>query len=240
MAYDNRRSPAIIADEAAFQEALLLCLARVFVRMFAALMVTAVCAVWVVYSPALQQMIFGGGFLFAGLIVGQLALVVAVSAGIRRLSTGAANALFFLYAALNGLTLSVVFFAYDLGTVYLAFGVTALMFAATAGYGILTRRDLTSIGSLCFMGLFGIIIASLANLFLRNPAMDYFICYAGVLIFTGLTAYDAQRIKNMLGYAVEDGDRHAVGKISVIGALTLYLDFINLFLKILRLLGRRR
>ena len=236
----NRHTPMTTPQDASFQEALLLCLTRVFVRMFAALMVTAVTAVWVVYSPALQRAIFGGGFLMFGLLIGQIVLVMAVSAGINRLSAGSANALFFLYAALNGLTLSVIFFAYDLGTVYLAFGVTALTFGVMALFGILTKRDLTKIGSLLLMGLFGIIIASVVNIFLRSPAMDYLICYAGVLIFTGLTAYDAQRIKNMLGHAVGDGNQNAVAKISVIGALTLYLDFINLFLKILRLLGRRR
>jgi len=208
--------------------------------MFLALMVTAAAALAVVSSEAMLQLIYGGSYTIIGLIVVEILLVLAISAGINRMSSVTANVLFFLYAIINGLTLSVIFLVYDIGMIYHAFAVSALMFAGMALYGTITRRDLTSIGSFCIMGLFGIIIASIANFFFRSSTLDAVICYVGVLIFVGLTAYDTQRIKRMLKEAHASSHMEAISKISVMGALTLYLDFINLFLKILRLMGRRR
>jgi len=208
--------------------------------MFLALLVTAAAALAVVSSETLLALIFGGSYTVIGLVVVEIVLVLAISAGINRMSSTAANALFFLYAIVNGLTLSVIFLVYDIGAIYRAFTVSALMFAGMALYGTITRRDLTSIGSICIMGLFGIIIASIANFFFRSGTLDAIICYVGVLIFIGLTAYDTQRIKRMLREAHASSHEEAIRKISVIGALTLYLDFINLFLKILRIMGRRR
>ena len=213
---------------------------NVFFRMFAALLVTTIAAFTVVNYEPLQYMILGSSFTFYGLMIAELALVIGISAGINRLSVSTANILFFIYALMNGLTLSVIFWAYELGVIYSAFGVSALMFAVMAGYGLMTHKDLTSIGSLCIMGLIGVIIASIVNLFMRNDMMDAIICYVGVFVFIGLTAYDSQRIRNMLAGAREANQEEAVSKITVIGALALYLDFINLFLSILRILGRRR
>jgi len=216
------------------------CLARVFLRMFAALLVTAAASLAVVESFALQRLIFSNIYVFYGLIISELVLVIGVAAGINKMSSTAANVLFFLYAIVNGLTLSVVFLVYDIGVIYHAFAVSALMFAGMALYGTVTRRDLSSIGSICIMGLFGIIIASIANFFFRSDTLDSVICYIGVLIFVGLTAYDTQRIKLMLRDANAGSHMEAIRKISVIGALTLYLDFINMFLKILRIMGRKK
>jgi len=215
-------------------------MANVFLRMFAALLATTIAAFAVVNSYELQYMIFGSDFTFYGLLIGELALVIGISAGINKLSVPMANVLFFLFAIINGLTLSSIFWVYDLEVIYSAFGVSALMFAVMAGYGLITKKDLTSIGNLCIMGLIGIIIASIVNIFMRNSMMDAIINYIGVFVFIGLTAYDAQRIRNMLADANAADQEEAVRKITVIGALTLYLDFINLFLKILRIMGRKR
>lgn len=237
---DTRYSSTLWGSAEEFDGVFTSCMTHVFFRMFAALLVTTIAAFAVVNSYTLQDMIFSGGFAFYGLLIAEIVLVIGISAGINRLSVSMANILFFLYALLNGLTLSAIFWAYDLGVIYSAFGTSALMFAIMAGYGLMTRRDLTSIGNLCFMGLIGVILASVVNLFMRNDMIDALICYVGVFVFIGLTAYDSQRIRNMLAEASESNQEEAVRKITVIGALTLYLDFINLFLKILRIMGRRR
>ena len=216
------------------------CLTKVFLRMFAALLVTAAASIAVTLSTALQLFIYENSFVFIGLMILELVLVFAVAAGMNRLSATTANVLFFVYAIVNGLTLSFIFFFYDIGIIFHAFAVSALMFAGMALYGAITHRNLASIGSICIMGLFGIIIASVVNFFFRSSLLDAIICYVGVLIFVGLTAYDTQRIKRMLHYANADSHDEAIKKISVAGALTLYLDFINIFLKILRIMGRRR
>ncbi|MCL1807689.1 MAG: Bax inhibitor-1/YccA family protein [Oscillospiraceae bacterium] len=222
------------------RRALSACLTRVFMWMFAALVVTGFTALIVANSNALTVLVFGNPVIFYGLLIVEIGLVFGISAGMNKLSSGAAAALFFVYAAVNGLTLSVVFIVYELGTIYAAFGICAVMFAVMAGFGAVTKKDLSSVGSLLFMALIGLIAASLVNFFLQSEMLDYLVCYAGILIFVGLTAYDTQRTKKMLASAVEAGQEEAVRKISVIGALSLYLDFINLFLKILRLLGKRR
>ena len=232
--------PSIWPNQEELDRAVSSCLTRVFLRMFAALVVTAATAYAVATSFTLQLFIFGNIAVFYALLIVELGLVIAISAGIRKLSPIAANTLFFLYAIINGLTLSTIFLVYNIGIIYHAFAVSALMFAAIALFGAATKKDLSSIGSICIMGLFGIIIASLVNLFFRNEMIDTIVCYIGVLVFVGLTAYDTQRIKRMLGEANAESHDIAVRKISVIGALTLYLDFINLFLKILRIMGKRR
>ena len=232
--------PTLWPNQEELDRAVSSCLTRVFLRMFAALIVTAIAAYTVAGSINMQQFIFGNMFVFYGLIIAELGLVLLISAGIRKLSSATASVLFFLYAVINGLTLSVIFLVYDVGVIYHAFFVAALMFAAMAVYGAVTRKDLSSVGSICLMGLFGVIIASIANFFFRSEMLDTIVCYIGVLVFIGLTAYDTQRIKRMLREANADSHEEAIRKISVVGALTLYLDFINLFLKILRILGRRR
>jgi len=178
--------------------------------------------------------------MFFGILIAQLILVLVLTFGIKKMSAAVANVLFFIYAASMGVTLSIIFIAYDLGTIFQAFAISALMFGAMAIYGTITKRDLTKIGTFLRMALLGLILASIVNIFFLSDTMFMIINYAGVLIFVGLTAYDTQRIKNMLRDANAADEEEAIKKISVMGALILYLDFINIFLKILAILGRKR
>jgi uncharacterized protein len=207
---------------------------QVYAWMGGGLMVTALMAMVTVSSPAILNAVFGNRLVFYGLILGELGLVVAVSGAINRLSAGVASLLFLLYAALNGVTLSVIFAVYTAQSVASTFVITAATFGAMSAYGYLTRRDLTGWGSFLFMGLIGVVIASLVNIFTRSSAVSWVISAVGVIVFTGLTAYDTQKIKAMAATGAEGR------KPAILGALTLYLDFINLFLMLLRLLGNRR
>ncbi len=206
--------------------------------MAAGLGLTAIVAVMVASSPAMLKLVFNPVALIV-LVIAELGMVVVLSARINRLSGGAATGLFLGYSALNGLTLSGVFLAYTATTIASAFAVSAGMILAMSVYGMVTKRDLTSMGSFLFMGLIGIILASLVNIFLQSSMMRFVIDCVGVLVFTGLTAYDTQRLKDM-GESAPMGDATAVRRGSILGALTLYLDFINLFLIMLRLFGGNR
>jgi hypothetical protein len=174
-------------------------------------------------------------WVFYGLMIAEFGLVIALSAMLPRLSGAAAGGLFLLYSALNGATLSVILLVYTGNSVALAFGITAGTFGAMSVYGTVTRRDLTSWSSFLMMGLFGVVIAGLVNMFLRSSAMQFVISCAAVVVFTGLTAYDTQKLR---AYARAGGPTLAAAPVS--GALMLYLDFINLFLAVLQLLGGRR
>jgi FtsH-binding integral membrane protein len=196
--------------------------------------VTALVATAVASSETLLLAIVGNRILFYGLIIAELALVIWISAAVNRLPAAAAGGLFLLYSALNGATLSVVLLVYTGASVGIAFLTTAGTFAAMSVYGTVTRRDLTSWGSFLFMGLIGIVIASLANLFFRSSMISWVVSCMGVLVFTGLTAYDTQKLR---AYARAGGGAAAA---PVSGALSLYLDFVNLFLSLLRLFGNRR
>ena len=209
----------------------------VYAWMAAGLALTAVVAWWVSTRPDLMQQIFRGPVLI-GLIVVELALVFVISAAVNKLSATTATALFLLYSALNGLTLSAIFIIYTSASLASTFMVTAGTFGAMSVFGMVTKRDLTRMGSFLIMALFGFLIASIVNIFLRSPALYWIITYAGVLIFVGLTAYDTQRLKEV-AYATAHDSRMAA-RYAVNGALTLYLDFINLFLMLLRVLGDRR
>lgn len=234
--------PSLWQNDDELKQATSSTLTFVFLRMFAALLVTAAAAMIVAGTPSLMFAILGNQVVFFVLLILELGLVIGISAGINKLSATASNVLFFTFAIVNGLTLSVIFLAYSLSAITQAFAVSALMFAAMAIYGAITKKDLATIGSICLMALVGLIIASVVNMFFRSDTLDMIVCYVGVLVFVGLTAYDTQRIKHMLEEAtvMTHGDQEtAIKKITVIGALTLYLDFINLFLKILRLVGRR-
>jgi len=211
---------------------------RVFNWMALGLATTALVALYTASSPALLQMIFGNSLLFFGLIIGQLGLVIALSAAINRLQASTATLLFFVYSALTGLTLSMIFLVYTRASIASTFFVTAGTFGVMSLYGYTTQRDLTSWGSFLFMGLIGIILASVVNIFLHNETIYWVVTYAGILIFVGLTAYDTQTLKQMAarGFADEEVER----KSAVMGALRLYLDFINLFLMLLRVMGNRR
>jgi FtsH-binding integral membrane protein len=212
---------------------------RVFLWMSAGLAITG----FVAYGVA--SLAANGSFpisrpLFIVLILVELGLVVAISAAINRISAATAAGLFLLYSAVNGVTLSVIFFAYTLHSIGQVFFITAGTFGAFALYGYITKRDLTSMGQLFFMGLIGIVIASVVNIFLHSDALAWAISVVGVVVFCGLTAYDMQKLRS---YALEAGydlGNEAVRKVSIVGALMLYLDFINLFLMLLRLFGDRR
>jgi uncharacterized protein len=211
---------------------------QVYGWMAAALAVTGLVALWVARSVQMQQIIFGNPIVFYGLIIGELVLVVVLVRRIHRMSAPAATASFIGYSVLNGLTLSVVFLAYTQGTIARAFFVTAGLFAVMTVYGLFTKTDLTRIGNMLVMALFGFIIASVVNFFLKSEAFYWIITYAGVVIFVGLIAYDSQRIKKLAlsGFQDEEGEH----KSAIMGALRLYLDFVNLFLLLLRIFGRRR
>lgn len=213
---------------------------RVYAWMTVALLITAGAAVFVANSPAMLQLIYGNSATLLVLIIAELALVLGLSMGINKLSPTVAAAMFVIYSLVNGVTLSSIFFAYQIGTIYSAFAATALTFGGMSLVGYTTKKDLSGFGGLLFMGLIGIIIASLVNMFWHNGVMDSIITYIGVFMFVGLTAYDTQRIKQMSAAAEYSGDASAASKVAIMGALSLYLDFINLFLYLLRLLGRNR
>jgi FtsH-binding integral membrane protein len=200
---------------------------------------TAITAYLVASSPALIQAIFGNQILFWGLIIAEFGLVMWISAGIGRLSASMASGLFLLYSGLNGVTLSAILLAYTGSSVVGTFVICAGMFGAMSVYGMVTKKDLTSLGSFMFMGLIGIILASVVNIFLRSPGLEFAISGIGVLVFVGLTAYDTQKLKEM-GQTAPMEDGTAVRRGTILGALTLYLDFINLFLMLLRFFGQGR
>jgi len=210
-------------------------IAKVYRWMAVGLAVTAAVAGLVASSEALLQLVVLNRWIFYGLMLAEFGLVVALSAMVQRLSGAAAGGLFLLYSALNGATLSVVLLIYTQSSVAGAFGVTAATFGAMSVYGTVTKRDLTSWSTFLFMGLFGVVIAGLVNLFLQSSALSFVLSCMAVLVFTGLTAYDTQKLR---AYARAGGAEVAAAPIT--GALTLYLDFINLFLAILRLFGDRR
>jgi FtsH-binding integral membrane protein len=210
---------------------------RVFAWMAFALILTGVVAA-VTANTDLGMTIARTRGLFFGLIIGELVLVMALSAGIGSMSASTATLLFIVYSGVNGLTLSVIFLAFTQASIASTFLVTAATFGAMALYGYTTKRDLTAIGSLCFMGLIGIIIASVVNIFFHNEAIYWAVTYIGILIFVGLTAYDTQKLKAMAASGAATGETG--DKLAILGALALYLDFINLFLLLLRLMGRRR
>lgn len=211
----------------------------VYVWMTLALAITGFVALYVAKSYTLLNVMVQNNILFWGLLIAEVALVIYLSARIHRISFTTATVLFIAYSILNGVTMSILFMVYTMSSIATTFFVTAGTFGATALYGYVTKKDLTRIGSLCIMGVIGLIIASLVNLFLHNSMMDLIISYIGVLLFVGLTAYDSQKIKRLLsGDDIEVNETSQ--KIALMGSLTLYLDFINLFIYLLRILGDRK
>lgn len=217
-------------------------LTRVFGWMSLALAVTAATSFGVAATPALVQLIVGNPWAFWGLLILELVTVVYLTRNLGRMSLATAQGAFLGYAVVNGLTLSLIFLVYTAGSLASTFVVTAGMFGATAAYGYFTKADLSRWGSVLLMGLFGLILAGVVNLFWANSALYWLTTVLGILIFTGLTAYDLQRLKRLRETAAEGtGDvEEAEGKLALLGALLLYLDFINMFLYLLRLLGRRK
>ncbi len=200
---------------------------------------TGFVAYYVSNSPSLLNIIFGNMIVFWGLIIGELVLVFTLAARVAKMQASTATAMFVVYAVLNGATLSVIFLAYTKSSIASTFFVCAGTFVAASIYGWVTKKDLTSFGSFLFMGLIGIIIASVVNMFLKSSGMAMIISYIGVFIFVGLTVYDTQRLKNMALTQPADADGAVVRKGAILGALSLYLDFINLFLMLLRIMGNR-
>ena len=189
-------------------------------------------------NSGLIDIIAGNQILFFGIILGELGLVIWLSSAIDGMNAAKAISLFLLYSALNGLTFSILFLVYTAGSIASTFFITAGTFGVMSAYGYFTKTDLTTIGNLAFMGLIGIIIASVVNIFWHNETLYWGITYIGVLVFVGLTAYDTQKIKKM---SLElDVDSEEGSKGAIMGALALYLDFINLFIMLLRIFGDRK
>ena len=211
---------------------------KVYTWMTLALVITGITAWVVAHSPAILQMIMTNKILFLGLLFGELILVWSVSAAINRLSLTTATLLFVLYSVLNGVTMSFIFLAYTYESVTNVFLITAGTFAAMAFFGYFTKTDLSSIGRILFMALIGLIIATIVNIFVKSSGFGMILNYLGVLIFVGLTAWDTQKIKQMLSMAEDTGE--TAQKVALMGALSLYLDFINLFIHLLRIMGNSR
>lgn len=211
-------------------------LSRVYGWMFAGLLVTAVTAFTVAASPALIETLILNRIVFWALVIAQLGLVIYLSARVEKVSPAIAAGLFILYSALTGVTSSLILLIYTGASITSTFIITAGMFGATAVFGTVTKRSLAGVGQFMFMGLIGLILASIVGIFWQSSALQFVISVVGVLVFTGLTAWDAQRLKQM-AVALPDG---GVGAYAVVGALSLYLDFINLFFFLLRFTGSRR
>lgn len=211
---------------------------KVYVWMTLALVITGITAYGVASSPGVLTAIYSNPILFWGLIIAEFALVIGVSAAINRLSLATATLMFIAYSVINGALMSYIFLAYTASSVATVFFITAGTFGAMAVYGYVTRTDLSSMGKILFMALIGLIIATVVNLFVKSEGFTLILSYVGVLIFVGLTAYDTQKIKNML-MEHADGGSEVAQKVALLGALTLYLDFINLFIYLLRIFGKR-
>jgi FtsH-binding integral membrane protein len=223
-------------DQAAIDTGLRQYMLGIYNMMAGGLVVTGIVAFLASTSPELMAAIFGTPLRYV-VMLAPLGFVLFFSARIQAMSAGTAQTVFWLFAASMGLSLSTIFIVYTHASIASVFFITAGMFGATSLYGYTTRKDLSGFGSFLFMGLIGIIIASLVNIFLQSSALQFAVSVIGVLVFTGLTAYDTQQLKEL--YA--DGyDRESLGKLKTWGALRLYLDFINLFMMLLQLMGNRR
>ncbi|MCC8366495.1 Bax inhibitor-1/YccA family protein [Xenorhabdus sp. PB61.4] len=214
-------------------------MAQVYGWMTCGLLLTAFVAWYAANTLAIRDAISSNAIVFYGLVIAQLALVFVLSGLVHKMSGAVATGLFMLYSMLTGLTISSIFVVYTSGSIASTFVISAAMFGALSVYGYTTKRSLSGMGSFLFMGLIGIVLASLVNIWLKSPALMWAITYIGVLVFAGLTAYDTQKLKEM-GAELDVNDKENMRRYSITGALTLYLDFINLFLMLLRILGDRR
>lgn len=208
----------------------------VYLKMFLALLVTAATSFVVLAQQSFLIYMLNNQWVYWGLLIAELVLVFSVSARLNKISTTTANLMFYAYSILNGIVLSVIFMIYTSGSIAQTFLITAGVFGAMSAYGYFTKSDLTKFGSFLMMALIGLIVCVVVNMFLDSSTLDWIISFAGVAIFIGLTAWDTQKIKTMMAYS--DGTN--IGKIATIGALSLYLDFINLFLYLLRFFGASR
>lgn len=224
-------------NSAAVEKATNVMIKNVYLWMCGALAITGLTAYYVASSQAILSWMFSNAWIMIALIVAELGLVIGLSAAINRISALTATLMFLAYSVVNGMTLCTIFLVYKLGSIASTFFVTAGTFGAMAIYGSVTKKDLTRVGNLCIMAVIGLIIATLVNLVIKSTMMEMIVSGVGVLVFVGLTAYDAQKIKEAF-YGVAESEE--ANKFAVIGALNLYLDFVNLFLYLLRLFGRRK
>ncbi|MDY3848516.1 MAG: Bax inhibitor-1/YccA family protein [Prevotella sp.] len=211
---------------------------KVYTWMTLAMVLTGLTAYGVATSPGILNAIYSNSAIMWGLVIAEFALVFGVSAAINKLSLSTATLMFVAYSVINGALLSSIFVIYTMSSIASVFFITAATFGAMALYGYTTKTDLTSVGKILFMALIGLVIATIVNLFLGSSMMTMIISYIGVLVFVGLTAYDSQKIKQMLLQAPDAGETSQ--KLALLGALTLYLDFINLFIYLLRIFGDKR
>ena len=212
---------------------------KVYQFMALGLIITSITAYLTAATPAMLRFFYGSSAPLIIAAVVEIGLVLYLSMAINKISSGTALLLFLIYSFVNGLTCSILLLVYTQNSIYQAFFTAAGMFGVMSVYGLFTKRDLTGMGSFLVMGLFGIIIASLINIFVKSSGMELVISILGIIIFMGLTAYDTAKIKQ-LSTTINGADSSALTKIAVIGALQLYLDFINLFIYLLRIFGKRR
>jgi len=210
---------------------------KVYVWMSMALVITGLTAWIVAHNASLLNLIYGNSAVIWILFIAEIGLVIGLSAAIHKLSLPVATLMFVIYSILNGAVFSSIFLVYTMSSIATVFFITAGTFAAMSVFGYVTKKDLTSMGKFLMMAVIGLIIATVVNLFMKSSGMSMIISYAGVLIFVGLTAYDTQKIKNMCLQAPDTGE--TMQKLALLGALSLYLDFINLFIYLLRILGNR-
>ncbi|MEN5016238.1 Bax inhibitor-1/YccA family protein [Erwinia sp. Eh17-17] len=214
-------------------------MAQVYGWMTCGLLLTAFISWYAANTPQVMELVFANRITFFGLIIVQLGLVFVLSGMVHKLSGAVATGLFMLYSALTGLTMASIFLVYTYSSIASTFLVTGGMFGAMSLWGYTTKRDLSGMGSMLFMALIGIVLASLVNIWLKSTALMWAVTYIGVVVFVGLTAYDTQKLKN-IGEGIDVDDKENLRRFSIMGALTLYLDFINLFLMLLRIFGNRR
>ena len=213
-------------------------LSRVFLWMAFGLAVSAAGSYWLLSQPGLLSTVVKNQWIFFGLVIGELALVIWLTAAAQRMSAGLATILFLSYSFLNGVTLSPIFLVYTGASILSTFFITAGTFFFFSVYGLTTKKDLTSLGGLMVMGLFGVILASLVNMFLKSSTLNWIVTFVAIAVFLGLIAYDTQKLKRIhaMGFESEEAQKRVV----ILGALALYLDFINLFIQLLKLFGKRR
>lgn len=213
-------------------------LSKVFLWMAFGLAVSAAGSYWLLSQPSLLTAVLKNQWIFFGLVIAELGLVLWLSAAMQRMSAGLATTLFLVYSFLNGVTLCPIFLIYTGASVLSTFAITAGTFFFFSLYGMTTKKDLTGLGGLMVMGLFGVILASLVNMFLKSPMLDWVLTFVAIAVFLGLIAYDTQKLKRIhaMGFESEEYQK----KVVIMGALALYLDFINLFIQLLKLFGKRR
>ena len=234
MEYNNQTTPPSFYDSGAVTRQTNAVMKRVYVRMFIGLLVSAFCALGVASSPAALSFFFGNQLVFWGMLIAMLVMAFVIPARLNKMSTGAVLSCFIAYSALMGCWLAPIFLVYKLGTIVYTLFITAGTFGAMSVYGFFTKTDLSKMGSYLIMALFGLLIAMVVNIFVASSTMDWIISIVGVLLFVGLTAWDTQQVKQLWAMNM---DPAMADKLATMGAMNLYLDFINLFLFLLRILG---